>query len=126
MGNQILQVNYVELPAPAMEKTKRFYSSVFGWHWTEYGPSYVAYEGAAVEVGLNGAAAPAPMHTAGAEDSIGPFVLLSSEDLEAEQAAVVAAGGAIVSAIYPYPGGRRFHFADPSGNVLGVYQPDPQ
>ena len=79
-----------------------------------------------MEVGLNGGAVAAPAHAQGAEDSIGPLVLLSCGDLEAKEADVVAAGGVIVSQIYPYPGGRRFHFCDPSGNILGVYQSDPQ
>ena len=125
MANDRLDVSYVELPAPQMEQTKQFYSRVFGWEWTDYGPSYVAYEGGAVEVGLNGAGTAAPPHAPGAEDPVGPFVLISCEDVEAKQAEVVAAGGEIVSAIYPYPGGRRFHFLDPSGNILGAYQPDP-
>ena len=30
--------------------------------------------------------------------------------------------GEVVSPPYGYPGGRRFHFRDPSGNVLGVYR----
>ena len=108
-----------------MEQTKQFYSRAFGWDWTEYAPTYVAHEGGAVEVGLNGAAKPAPAHVPGAEDTIGPFVLISCSDIEVQQAEVVAAGGEIISAIYPYPGGRRFHFVDPSGNILGAYESDP-
>ena len=126
MTNHKLQIDYVELPAPEFENSKRFFSRVFGWDWTEYGPTYAAYEGGSVEVGLNGAGVPAPAHAPGAEDPIGPFVLISTEDVEAKQAEVVAAGGEIISAIYPYPGGRRFHFMDPSGNILGLYQSDPQ
>ncbi len=125
MANQRLQISYVELPAPEFEDSKRFYNRVFGWDWTQYGPVYAAYEGGSVEVGLNGGAVAAPAHAQGAEDSIGPLVLLSCGDLEAKEADVVAAGGVIVSQIYPYPGGRRFHFLDPSGNILGVYQSDP-
>ncbi len=125
MASDRLQIDYVELPAPQLEQTKQFYSRVFGWDWTEYGPSYVAHEGGAVEVGLNGAGTAAPAHAPGSEDPIGPFVLISCSDIEAKQTEVVAAGGEIISAIYPYPGGRRFHFLDPSGNVLGVYQSDP-
>jgi hypothetical protein len=26
---------------------------------------------------------------------------------------------------FEFPGGRRFHFADPSGNVVGVWSDDP-
>lgn len=39
----------------------------------------------------------------------------------ASVAAVTAAGGSVVRGPYAFPGGRRFHFADPSGNELGVY-----
>ena len=46
---------------------------------------------------------------------------LSVEDLEAAQAAVVEAGGIVTRAIFSFPDGRRFHFADPSGNELGVW-----
>ena len=48
--------------------------------------------------------------------------LLQTADLAATEADVRAAGGNIISPPYGYPGGRRFHFVDPSGNVLGVYQ----
>ncbi|MCQ3807448.1 MAG: VOC family protein [Acidimicrobiaceae bacterium] len=125
MANHGMQIDYVELPAPAFEDSKRFYSRVFGWEWTQYGPAYAACEGGSVEVGLNGGAVPAPAHAQGAEDSVGPLALLSCDDLGAKEADIAAAGGVIVSQIYPYPGGRRFHFSDPSGNILGVYQPDP-
>ena len=126
MGNERPHISYVELPAPEMEETKKFYGRVFGWEWTDYGPSYVAYEGGAVEVGLNGSGMAAPAHEPGAEDAIGPLVLISTGDIEAKQAEAGAAGGEIISPIYGYPGGRRFHFRDPSGNILGVYQSDPQ
>lgn len=31
------------------------------------------------------------------------------------------AGGRIVKGPYAFPGGRRFHFTDPSGNELAVW-----
>ena len=31
------------------------------------------------------------------------------------------AGGHIVQEIFKFPGGRRFHFTDPSGNELAVW-----
>ncbi|NNF07767.1 MAG: VOC family protein, partial [Candidatus Eisenbacteria bacterium] len=34
---------------------------------------------------------------------------------------VVAAGGQICREIFEFPGGRRFHFLDPSGNELAVW-----
>ena len=48
-------------------------------------------------------------------------MLLFSDDLDATLAAVTAAGGEIVNGPYDFPGGRRFHFVDPSGNELGVW-----
>ena len=50
-----------------------------------------------------------------------PLVILYAHDLEAMQAKVEAAGGVIVQPIFTFPGGRRFHFTDPSGTELGVW-----
>jgi predicted enzyme related to lactoylglutathione lyase len=49
---------------------------------------------------------------------------VETEDLEAMEAEVTAAGGTITVPIFSYPGGRRFHFADPAGNELAVMQPE--
>ena len=51
----------------------------------------------------------------------GPLVILYSDDLEASLAAVRSAGGTIVQEPFSFPGGRRFHFRDPSGNELAVW-----
>ncbi len=115
-------VNYIELPVIDRDATKTFYSNVLGWQWTDFGDTYSATRSGDVEIALNGLATPGPQHEGGAEDAIGPLVLLATDDLVGVEAAVEAAGGEIVSPPYPYPGGRRFHFADPSGNVLAVYQ----
>jgi predicted enzyme related to lactoylglutathione lyase len=36
-------------------------------------------------------------------------------------ARVTGAGGTITKPIFAFPGGRRFHFTDPSGNELAVW-----
>ena len=41
--------------------------------------------------------------------------------LEATEAKITQAGGTIVRRTYAFPGGRRFHFSDPSGNELAVW-----
>jgi predicted enzyme related to lactoylglutathione lyase len=117
------EVNYIELPAGDLDSTKAFYSEAFGWDWVDYGLTYAASTSGQFEVALNAEAAVGPAHDPGAENAIGPFVLFGTSDLEAVESAVRAAGAEIVSPIYAYPGGRRLHFADPSGNILGVYQP---
>jgi hypothetical protein len=40
--------------------------------------------------------------------------------LEAAFDRVVDSGGRITRDIFSYPGGRRFHFTEPSGNELSV------
>jgi predicted enzyme related to lactoylglutathione lyase len=51
----------------------------------------------------------------------GPLVVIYAADLAAIEAAVRASGGKIVKATFSFPGGRRFHFTDPSGNELAVW-----
>jgi predicted enzyme related to lactoylglutathione lyase len=50
----------------------------------------------------------------------GPLVVMHAKDLEGMQAKIQASGGKITVQIFSYPGGRRFHFSDPEGNVLAV------
>ena len=49
------------------------------------------------------------------------MVVLYSTNLEEIEARVGASGGQIVRAVFEFPGGRRFHFTDPSGNELAVW-----
>ena len=46
-------------------------------------------------------------------------MVLYTRDLESALEKVKAAGGTIVKEPFEFPGGRRFHFADPGGNELG-------
>ena len=51
----------------------------------------------------------------------GALVILLSEDLDASERAVVAAGGTIRTPAFDFPGGRRFHFLNVAGNELAVW-----
>jgi predicted enzyme related to lactoylglutathione lyase len=106
-------IDYIEIAVSDMEAAKAFYTGAFGWTLVDYGPEYAGIQGDGKEVG-----------GLRRDDEVrpgGPLVLLFSEDLEASVEAVTAAGGTIVEPIYGFPGGRRFHFADPAGNELGVW-----
>ena len=51
----------------------------------------------------------------------GPLVVLYSRTLDDTMTDVKKAGGRIVQEPFSFPGGRRFHFSDPSGNELAVW-----
>ena len=109
------KIDYVEFPASQIGAVKSFYAAAFGWTFTDYGPDYAAFDGAATDGGFNG-------HNDDAHPE--PLVILYAHDLEAMRARVEAAGGKVVREIRSFPGGRRFHFADPCGNILGVWSTD--
>jgi predicted enzyme related to lactoylglutathione lyase len=107
-GNQI---DYLEVPASHIEKTKTFYQSVFGWEFTDYGPDYTSFHEGRMAGGFS------------KELPAGQVVLLVlySSDLAGVQQKILAAGGRIVKDTFSFPGGRRFHFSDPNGNELAVW-----
>ncbi|MCA9629714.1 MAG: VOC family protein [Myxococcales bacterium] len=109
-------IDYVEIYVTDMDRAKAFYGEVFGWKLTEYAPSYVGFSDGARGVREAGGLCLVENVTPG-----GPLVLLYSADLEQSQKAVQSGGGKLRKRIYPFPGGRRFEFEDPSGNVLGVW-----
>ncbi len=105
------RIDYVEFPGGDLVTTKRFYEQAFGWSFTDYGPSYSAFD-----EGLDGG-----FNADAADQARSPLVILYAGDLEAAEAKVRAAGGEIVRPPSDFPGGRRFHFRDPSGNELAVW-----
>jgi len=111
-------IDYIEITVTDIEAAKAFYASAFGWSLVDYGPEYAGIQGDGKEAG--------GLRLDSEVRAGGPLVLLYSEDLEQTVEAVTAAGGTIVEPIYGFPGGRRFHFADPAGNELGVWTPAPE
>ena len=107
------RVDYLEFPATDVARVRDFYSAVFGWKFTDYGPTYPSFEDGRLTGGFTSDGEGRP--------ALGVLVVLYSRDLEATQAAVTKAGGRVTKDIFSFPGGRRFHFADPSGNELAVW-----
>jgi predicted enzyme related to lactoylglutathione lyase len=112
-------IDYVELPVTDLAAAQAFYAAAFGWEFVPYGPEYAGIRTSA-EAGQEEAGGLRLAETSDVTRG-GPFVLLFSDDLDATLAAVTAAGGEVVSGPYEFPGGRRFHFLDPSGNELGAW-----
>ena len=114
MSNQH-KINYVELPATDLTLVKTFYQHVFDWQFTDYGPEYTAFNNAGLDGGFFASDKKASTETGSA------LIVLYSRTLEHTKAKVVESGGTIVQDIFSFPGGRRFHFADPAGNELAVW-----
>ncbi len=113
--NQHEKMNYVELPAKDLARTKAFFESAFGFSFTDYGPEYTAFE----NQGLDGGFFQSDL-TSSAEKGAA-LIVFYSDQLEATLAKVEKAGGSILKPIYSFPGGRRFHFTEPSGNEFAVW-----
>lgn len=109
------KINYVEYPARNLEATKAFFTTAFGWAFEDYGPDYAAFSGQ----GLDGGFFRADM--AARADQGSALIVFYSERLEETLAKVEAAGGTVVKPIFEFPGGRRFHFTEPSGNEFAVW-----
>lgn len=106
------KINYIEFPADDLPKVKEFYSQAFGWSFTDYGPEYTAFNDGSLDGGF----------TAGTQaQGSGPLVILYSNDLQDSLETIERYGGKITKPIFDFPGGRRFHFADPVGNELAVW-----
>jgi predicted enzyme related to lactoylglutathione lyase len=109
------KINYIEFHSTDIERTKKFYATVFGWSFVDYGPDYVAFHGA----GIDGGFIRSEAHPNAGKGE--PLVVLYSSDLAATEIAVRLEGGGVVVPTFEFPGGRRFHFSDGAGNVLGVW-----
>jgi uncharacterized protein len=112
------QMDYIEFPATNIEATKKLYNQVFGWEFTDYGPGYTSFNDGRLGGGFN-----SESQHAGADGKTtrGVLVVLYATSLDDTRAKVIAAGGKIVRETFDFPGGKRFHFADPNGNELAVW-----
>ena len=105
------RIDYVEFRAKDLQRTKAFFGEVFRWTFTDYGPDYTSFEDGRLSGGFH-RGDPTPGAT---------LVVIYAVQLEATQARIEQAGGRIVKPIFSFPGGRRLHFSDPSGNELAVW-----
>jgi predicted enzyme related to lactoylglutathione lyase len=112
-------IDYIELAVDDLPQAKTFYGKALGWTFTDYGPDYAGIQDPRGSGGEFGGLSAHPQATRGE----GVLALVRSEDADDTLAKVLDAGGRIQVEMHDYPGGRRFTFADPSGNILGVYEP---
>lgn len=109
------KINYIELPARNMDATREFFSQAFDWHFVDYGPDYMAFNNAGIDGGFYRS------ERSSRSDQGAALVVFYSQQLEQTQASIETAGGQINKPIFSFPGGRRFHFTEPSGNEFAVW-----
>ena len=106
------RIDYIEMPVASVAQAKAFYGKLFGWKFVDYGDDYSSFSDGRMDGGFT------------AESAVkagGPLIVLYSANLESMQKAITDAGGKICKPTFSFPGGRRFHFQDPSGNELAVW-----
>lgn len=113
--NQHEKINYIELPAKNIQQTKQFFVDVFEWAFTDYGEDYTAFSNAGIDGGFFTADQSAMTKNGSA------LVVFYSDHLEETQKKIEGSGGKILQEIFSFPGGRRFHFSDPSDNEFAVW-----
>ena len=112
MSENNYRLDYVEFPASDIKGTKTFYSTVFGWKFEDYGMEYTSFHDGRISGGF---AKGQPVVKGG------PLLVIYADDLTNTYSKIVAAGGRITKPTFEFPGGRRFHFTDPNGNLLAVW-----
>lgn len=107
------RIAYVELPTANIGTLRTFYREHFGWQFLELGDDYAVFQNSGIDGGINPNAN---------DRTQAPLVLIETDEVDALQERLRAAGTTITKSAFDYPGGRRFHFLDPDGNELGAFQ----
>ncbi len=106
------RIDYIEYSVPDVAAAKLFYTNVFGWSFTDYGPNYTSFSDGRLAGGFS---------TASEINAGGPLIVMYALDLIEIEDLIVNHGGSIVKSTFEFPGGKRFHFKDPFGNELAVW-----
>jgi predicted enzyme related to lactoylglutathione lyase len=109
------KINYVEFPSRDIQQTKNFFTKAFGWTFQDFGPEYTAFS----NEGIDGGFYQSKLNSSSSNGSA--LIVFFSENLETTLEKIKGSGGEIIKDIFPFPGGRRFHFSEPCGNEFAVW-----
>ena len=112
------RIDYIEIPVTDLPKARAFLESMFGWKFQEWGDEYFSFNDGSLNGGLRQANEPTPAN--------GVLLIFYSEDLERDVVRVQDLGGTISQEIFPFPGGRRFHFTDMNNNEYAIWTDKPE
>ncbi|MCB0382913.1 MAG: VOC family protein [Psychroserpens sp.] len=105
-------INYIEFKTRDIEETKAFYTAVFNWTFTDYGPHYTSFSNSGIDGGFE---------KTDTVISNGALIVIQHKNLEKTRQKIIDLGGTITVETFSFPGGKRFQFLDPSGNELAVW-----
>ena len=109
------KINYVEFPASNLEETKDFFTAVFNWKFADYGEEYIAFN----DEGLNGGFFKSDKCSSTTNGAA--LIVFYSQNIKETYTKIQNSSGTIVQETFTFPGGKRFHFTDPSGNEFAVW-----
>ena len=107
------RIDYVEIPVTDLPKARAFFAALFGWSFQEWGDDYMSFNDGRLDGGFRRSTEPAP--------STGVLVVFFSTDIDRDFERVQELGATISETIFPFPGGRRFHFIDPTGTEYAIW-----
>jgi len=110
------KICYIEMPATDIARSSEFYRAVFGWNVRKRGDGATAFDDATGQVSGAWVVGRPPAKQPGL------LVYIMVDSVEAAVKAVKANGGTIVQEIGADAPEITARFADPAGNVLGLYQ----
>src|SRR5437868_2079889 len=109
------KIDYIEFQAADIAATKKFFEQLFGWKFTDYGPDYTSFEDGRIAGGFARGGRASTIGGGGA------LIVFYHPQLEQVRQRVTDLGGKITKDIFSFPGGRRFHFTEPSGNECAIW-----
>jgi predicted enzyme related to lactoylglutathione lyase len=107
------RIDSIEIPVTDPARVREFFAALFGWEFQDWGPDYISFTDGRLEGGIRRADRAAP--------ATGVLLVFYSEDLARDKDRITKLGGNISQDIYGFPGGRRFHFTDPTGTEYAMW-----
>jgi predicted enzyme related to lactoylglutathione lyase len=107
------RIDYVEIPVTDLNKARDFFAALFGWTFQSFGDDYMSFNDGRMDGGFRRSSEPAPV--------TGVLVVFFSTDIERDLDRVQQLGATISEPIFSFPGGRRFHFVDPTGTEFAIW-----
>ena len=110
------KICYIEIPAQDIDASAAFYKNVFGWNTRTRGDGHLAFDDGVGQVSGSWVLNREPM------TDVGLLIYIMVDSVAASVDKVTAHGGTIVQPLGADAPEITARFADPAGNILGLYQ----